>query len=57
VARGLAPVGARSVPPAISRATALGTFDGRFALDLTVTVGVTVLALALGASTLRRRTG
>ena len=42
---------------ALHRATALGTFDGRFALDLTVTVGVTVLALALGASTLRRRTG
>ena len=42
---------------ALHRATALGTFDGRFALDLTVTIGVTVLALALGASTLRRRTG
>ena len=42
---------------ALHRATALGTFDGRFALDITVTVGVTVLALALGASTLRRRTG
>ena len=42
---------------ALSRATKLGVFDGRFALDLTVTVGVTVLALALGASTLRRRTG
>jgi ABC-2 type transport system permease protein len=42
---------------ALHRATALGMFDGRFALDLTVTIGVTVLALALGASTLRRRTG
>jgi ABC-2 type transport system permease protein len=42
---------------ALHRATALGVFDGRFALDLTVTLGVTVLALALGASTLRRRTG
>jgi len=42
---------------ALSRTTKLGVFDGRFALDLTVTVGVTVLALALGASTLRRRTG
>jgi ABC-2 type transport system permease protein len=42
---------------ALHRATALVVFDGRFALDLTVTVGVTVLALALGASTLRRRTG
>lgn len=42
---------------ALHRATALGTFDGRFALDLTVTLGVTLLCLALGASTLRRRTG
>ena len=42
---------------ALHRATKLGVFDGRFALDLTVTIGVTVLALALGASTLRRRTG
>jgi ABC-2 type transport system permease protein len=42
---------------ALSRATRLGLFDGRFALDLAVTLGVTVLALALGASTLRRRTG
>jgi len=42
---------------ALHRATKLGVFDGRFALDLTVTVGVTVLSLALGASTLRRRTG
>jgi ABC-2 type transport system permease protein len=42
---------------ALHRATALGLFDGRFALDLSVTIGVTVLALALGASTLRRRTG
>jgi ABC-2 type transport system permease protein len=42
---------------ALSRATQRGLFDGRFALDLAVTLGVTVLALALGASTLRRRTG
>jgi len=42
---------------ALSRATKLGVFDGRFALDLSVTIGATVLALALGASTLRRRTG
>jgi len=42
---------------ALHRATALGVFDGRFVLDLAVTVGVTVLCLALGASTLRRRTG
>jgi ABC-2 type transport system permease protein len=42
---------------ALSRATQQGLFDGRFALDVAVTLGVTVLALALGASTLRRRTG
>jgi ABC-2 type transport system permease protein len=42
---------------ALHRATKLGTFDGRFALDISITLGVTVLALALGASTLRRRTG
>jgi ABC-2 type transport system permease protein len=42
---------------ALHRATALGLFDTRFFADLTVTLGVTVLALALGASTLRRRTG
>ena len=42
---------------ALHRATALGTFDARFALDLSITLSVTVLALALGASTLRRRTG
>lgn len=32
------------------------SFDGRFAADLCVTVGATLLALALGALTLRRRT-
>jgi ABC-2 type transport system permease protein len=42
---------------ALRQATAFGTFGGRFALDLGVTLGVMVLALALGASTLRRRTG
>jgi ABC-2 type transport system permease protein len=42
---------------ALHRATALGQFDTRFFVDLAVTVGVTLLALALGASTLRRRTG
>jgi ABC-2 type transport system permease protein len=31
-------------------------FDGRFALDVGVTVGAALLALALGAATLRRRT-
>jgi hypothetical protein len=29
---------------------------GRFAADLVMTVGATLLALALGAATLRRRT-
>jgi ABC-2 type transport system permease protein len=33
-----------------------GTFDARFALDVSVTVGATLLALILGALTLRRRT-
>ncbi len=36
--------------------TAVGVFDGRFAVDLTVVVGSIVLAIALGAATLRRRT-
>ncbi len=42
---------------ALHQATKLGHFGGRFILDISVTLGVTVLALALGASTLRRRTG
>jgi ABC-2 type transport system permease protein len=33
-----------------------GTFDARFAVDVCVTVGATLLALLLGALTLRRRT-
>jgi len=33
-----------------------GTFDARFALDVCVTIGATLLALVLGALTLRRRT-
>ncbi|HUK94602.1 MAG TPA: ABC transporter permease [Gaiellaceae bacterium] len=33
-----------------------GSFDARFALDVCVTVGATLLALVLGALTLRRRT-
>jgi len=33
-----------------------GTFDARFALDVCVTVGATLLALIFGALTLRRRT-
>jgi ABC-2 type transport system permease protein len=38
----------------VTQGTALG---GRFALDVCITVGATLLALALGAGTLRRRTG
>jgi ABC-2 type transport system permease protein len=41
---------------ALQRATVDGTFGGRGALDLTVMIGATLLALALGAATLRRRT-
>jgi ABC-2 type transport system permease protein len=37
----------------VTQGTALG---GRFALDVCITVGATLLALALGAGTLRRRT-
>ena len=40
---------------ALARATA-GTVDGRLALDVAVVLGSIVLALALGAATLRRRT-
>jgi ABC-2 type transport system permease protein len=40
---------------AIARATS-GDFDGRFALDVAVMIGATLLALGLGAATLRRRT-
>jgi ABC-2 type transport system permease protein len=36
--------------------TAAGTLDARFALDVGVVCGCIVLALALGAATLRRRT-
>jgi ABC-2 type transport system permease protein len=36
--------------------TASGTFDARFAADVAVVGGAAVLALALGAATLRRRT-
>jgi ABC-2 type transport system permease protein len=32
------------------------SFEGRLVLDVAVVVGVTLLALALGAATLRRRT-
>jgi ABC-2 type transport system permease protein len=41
---------------ALQRVTTLGSFDERVALDLGVTLGVTALALALAATTLRRRT-
>ena len=37
--------------------TAADTLDGRFAADVAVVCGCIVLALALGAATLRRRTG
>jgi ABC-2 type transport system permease protein len=37
----------------VTQGTALG---GRFALDVVITVGATLVALALGAATLRRRT-
>jgi ABC-2 type transport system permease protein len=42
---------------ALARATQSADFDGRFALDVGVAVGATLLALALAATTLRRRTG
>jgi ABC-2 type transport system permease protein len=41
----------------LERVTTLGGFDSTTARDLAVVIGATVLALALGASTLRRRTG
>ena len=41
---------------ALARAAA-GTIDGRFYFDVAVVCGCIVLALALGAATLRRRTG
>jgi ABC-2 type transport system permease protein len=41
---------------ALSRVTEGRGLGGRFALDLAVTIGSTLLALALGAATLRRRT-
>jgi ABC-2 type transport system permease protein len=42
---------------ALARVTTGAPLGGRFALDLIVTLGATLLALALGALTLRRRTG
>ncbi len=41
---------------ALSRVTSQGTLGARGALDVIVTASATVLALALGAATLRRRT-
>jgi ABC-2 type transport system permease protein len=41
---------------ALSRVTEGRGLGGRFALDLCVTIGATLLALVLGAATLRRRT-
>ena len=42
---------------ALARVTQGRGLGGWFAIDLTVTIGATLLALALGAATLRRRTG
>jgi ABC-2 type transport system permease protein len=42
---------------ALDRVTHLDLVDGRLLLDVIVVVGTTVLALVLGALTLRRRTG
>ncbi len=41
---------------ALARATESGDLGGRLALDVGVVAGVTLVALALGAATLRRRT-
>jgi ABC-2 type transport system permease protein len=41
---------------ALARATHPGSLGGRIALDIAVIVGATLIALALGALTLRRRT-
>ena len=41
---------------ALARVTEGGALGGRFALDVAVTIGATLLALVLGAATLRRRT-
>jgi ABC-2 type transport system permease protein len=42
---------------ALARATRTADFGGRFPWDVAVTAGATLLALALAALTLRRRTG
>jgi ABC-2 type transport system permease protein len=41
---------------ALARVAADQSFEGRLVLDVVIVVGVTLLALALGAATLRRRT-
>ena len=41
---------------ALARTTGAATLGGWFALDVVVTVGTTIAALALGAATLKRRT-
>jgi ABC-2 type transport system permease protein len=41
---------------ALAKAAAGAPFEGRFVLDVAVVIGASVLALALGAATLRRRT-
>ena len=41
---------------ALARVAHGGAYSGRFGLDVGVTVGATIVALALGAATLRRRT-
>jgi ABC-2 type transport system permease protein len=42
---------------ALAKAAAGGAFEGRFVADVAAVVGATLVALALGAATLRRRTG
>jgi ABC-2 type transport system permease protein len=42
---------------ALARVTEGSGVGARLVLDLCVTIGATLLALALGAATLRRRTG
>jgi ABC-2 type transport system permease protein len=41
---------------ALARVAQTEVYDGRFVLDVAVTVVATLLALGLGAATLRRRT-
>jgi ABC-2 type transport system permease protein len=41
---------------ALAKVSAGGPYNGRFALDIAITVGATALALVLAAATLRRRT-